>query len=428
MSLAPYRGLLRVPGVVRLLLLGVVARIPMTAAGIVLLLHVEATLGRSWLEAGLVGAATTVGAAVGAPWRGRMVDRLGLRRALAPSLVVQTLVWGTAPMLPYEALLGAAALGGLFALPIFTVVRQSLSVLVPERQRRTAYAVDSVGVEASFMVGPAAGVLVVTQVSSSVAIVAVGVGTVLAGLLLAAANPPTRSEQVAGRRVGADVDHADAVAHVAPVGAAGVERGLLPQDGAPVAEARRPWVSANLLAVLAAAMGATVVLAGTDVGVVAALREADAIAMTGLVFAAWGVGSITGGLVYGAVTRPVHPLWLLLALGLLTVPIGIATTPWALALAILPAGALCAPVISSTAEAVARLVPEESRGEAMGWHGSALTVGSALGAPLAGAAIDAVGSWGGFALVGLSGAVVATVALGAQQARRRALPPAATVG
>jgi hypothetical protein len=82
-------------------------------------------------------------------------------------------------------------------------------------------------------------------------------------------------------------------------------------------------------------------------------------------------------------------------------------------------------VISATAEAVSRLVPESSRGEAMGWHGSALTVGGALGSPAAGMAIDAVGPWGGFALVGAVGAAVAGAALGVQHARRRATSPAA---
>jgi len=419
MSLAPYRAVLRQHAVRNLLLLGVIARLPLTAAGIVLVLHVEITLDRSWLEAGLVGAATTVGAAIGSPWRGRMVDRWGLRRALAPSIVVEALVWGSVPFLGYHWLLVAAFVGGLMGVPIFTVVRQSLSVLIPEAQRRTAYAVDSIGVELSFMAGPALGVLVATQVSTTAALVAVGVTTVASGLLLAAANPPTRSEQLAGRRVGPDVDHADAVSRLAPVSAADIDRAAL--QGVPRGPVARPsrkeWVTPSLLAVLVATAGATLVLHGTDLGVVAVLREADAVGLSWAVFAAWGAASIAGGLLYGGAAKGVHPLWLLLALGLLTVPVGLATSPWLLCLLILPAGALCAPVISSTAEAVARQVPEGSRGEAMGWHGSALTIGGALGSPAAGMAIDAVGPWGGFALVGSFGSLVAVAALGVQRVR-----------
>ena len=125
------------------------------------------------------------------------------------------------------------------------------------------------------------------------------------------------------------------------------------------------------------------------------------------------------GLVYGALPRSVPPLALLLVLAALTVPIGLASTPLVLCLAVLPAGALCAPLISATAEAVARLVPERVRGEAMGWHGSALTAGSAAGAPVAGLAIDRVAPWAGFGVVGALGAVLAVVGLLLVTARGR---------
>lgn len=392
MTLTPYRELLGHRAVRSLLLVGVVARIPHTAAGIVLTLHVVQTLGLGYGAAGLVAAASTVGIALGAPWRGRAIDRLGLRRALVPSIVGEAVVWTAAPFLPYEALLVSSFVGGLLSLPIFTVIRQSLSVLVDESGRRSAYAVDSIGVELSFMVGPAAGVLVATSGSTSLALLLVGATTVVAGLGLMWFDPPTRSSQLADR----------------------VEQ---PQEAA---GAGAGWRSPALLAVLGAATGATLVLAGTEVTLVAALREAGAVDVTGVVFACWGLGSIVGALVYGALPRAVHPLWLLLWLAVLTAPVGLASSPWLLCLIIVPAGALCAPVISATAEAVARLVPEASRGVAMGWHGSALTVGVAMGAPLSGTAIDAVGPWGGSLTVAVVGLVLAVAGLGAQRAWRAA--------
>ncbi len=400
MSLTPYRHVLSLPGVLRLLLFGVLARVPMTAAGVVLTLHVVSSLGLGYGAAGLVATAATVGMAVGAPWRGRAVDRVGLRRALVPSVIAEAAVWSAAPFVPYRWLLVVAVVGGLLGLPIFTVTRQSLSVLVPEERRRTAYSLDSIGVEISFILGPTLGVLLATQVSTTAALLAVGACAVLAGLALMAFNPPTRS--AAPAVAPATSDHG--------VGGA-PRRGRL---GA----ARRGWFSPALAAVLAATAAATVVLAGTDVGVVAHLRADGAVELTGLVFAAWAVGSSAGALVYGALQRPVSPLLLLLALAVLTVPVGLAPTPVLLALAIIPAGALCAPVITATAEAVARMVPEDVRGEAMGWHGSALTMGSALGAPVAGAAIDAAGPWAGFAAVGSVGLLLAVAGLAVQRVRR----------
>src|SRR3954466_11862624 len=245
MSLAPYRRVLARPGVPRLLVFAAFARVPATAAGVVLTLHVVMTLHLGYAAAGLVATAATVGMAIGSPWRGRAVDRLGLRRALIPSIVAEAAVWGAAPFVPYRVLRGGPSAGGVPGLPIFTVARQSLSVLVTEEQRRTAYSLDSIGVEVSFMVGPAAGVVVATQVSSTVALLGVGVFMVAAGLALLVVAPPTRTAEAAQAAA-----------------AEGAGRGGI-----------RTWFSPGLAAVLGASAAATLVLSGTDVSVVAVLRD-----------------------------------------------------------------------------------------------------------------------------------------------------------
>ena len=75
------------------------------------------------------------------------------------------------------------------------------------------------------------------------------------------------------------------------------------------------------------------------------------------------------------------------------------------------AGVFCAPTITATVSELARAVPSSVRGEAMGWHGSAMTAGGAVGAPAIGYAIDQ-GGWGtGFATAGLLGVALAGVAL-----------------
>jgi predicted MFS family arabinose efflux permease len=55
----------------------------------------------------------------------------------------------------------------------------------------------------------------------------------------------------------------------------------------------------------------------------------------------------------------------------------------------------------------------------MGWYGSALTAGVALGAPLAGVFIDGVGPWGGFVAVGAAGVLLCAVGITLQHRRRR---------
>jgi MFS family permease len=414
----PYRQVLAVPGVARLLIFAVLARVPITAAGVVLTLHVVTALHRGYAAAGLVAAVATVGTAVGGPWRGRAVDRVGLRRSLVPSVLGATLTWGLAPFVPYGSLVALAAVGGVLGLPVFSLVRQSLSVLVPERRRRAAFSLDGVGTELSFMIGPAVGVLLCTQVSTRAAMLTLAVATLAAGLGLMVLDPPTRSPVPAGTAGGAGSEVV--AAEGAPQEGSGPGAVVEPS---PEAAGRRAWFTPSMAALLAVAAGAAVVLTGTDVAVVAHLREHGAVALTGLVFVAWGIGSVAGGLVYGGLHRQVSPFLLLLGLAVLTVPVGVAPGPGWLLLTILPAAALCAPVIAATAEGVSGLVPERARGEAMGWHGSSLQVGSAVGAPLAGVFLDAYGAWSGFAAVGGAGVVIAGSGLVLVRSRRRAATP-----
>ncbi|WLS45963.1 MFS transporter [Micromonospora profundi] len=388
-NMKPYRAALALPGLRSLLLIAVLARIPLTATGITLTFHVvlDLDLDRGYGAAGLVGAAITVGAAIGGPLLGRLVDRRGLRPVLVLTAVAEAVFWSTAPSLPYALLLPAAFVAGSLALPIFSVVRQSIAALVPEDQRRPAYALDSMSVELSFMIGPALAVALVTAISAQTTMYLVGGGIVAAGIALWLVNPPIRGA-------------------AEPVG---------PRRRVP----HREWLTPQLLAVLALSAAATLVLGGTDVAVVAVLRASGEVGWTGAVLTIWAVASLAGGFAYGAVHRSFSPLVLTGALALCTIPVGLGGAHWwLLCLALIPAGALCAPTIAAGSDAVSRLVPAEVRGEAMGLHGSAVTVGIAIGAPLAGAVIDATTPLWGFVVTGALGALVTLVVLPIELRRR----------
>jgi MFS family permease len=378
---SPYSALFALPGVARLFAIAFVARLPQAMTGVVLTLHVVRTLHRGYGEAGLVTAVMTVGMAIGAPWRGRLVDRLGLRRAVAPSVVVASFVWFTAPHLPYQALLVAVFVGGVYAVPAFSVTRQSLSVIVPVRQQQTAFAADSVFVELSFMVSPLAGVWLATSVSTTVALTTTAVVTVVGGLLLAWANPPTRSPQATP---------VDENAHRGGV------RGL---------------VTPGIVVVLLAGVAAAFILVGTDVSLVAALNEAGRAQDLGWMVALWCLGSVVGGVVYGMRARGVPPLVLVAILGAATVPAAFAGgQPW-LALAVVLAGVPCAASLSAINAALVRQVPEHRRGEVMGWSGATSTAGNALGAPLVGLVLDHGRPGAGFLTAACVGGVVALMGL-----------------
>lgn len=377
MGFGTYRSVLSSTAVRRVLLLSFLIRIPMWAGNVILTLHVVAHLGRSYGAAGLVAAAATVALSVSAPWRGRRLDRVGLRRTVAPSLVVLTACWCVAPFVGYWPLLGLASLAGLFVVPTFSIVRQALMAAVADDQRRSALAVDSVVIELSFMVGPALGVVLATAWSTPWAMLTCELASVLGGLLLYLVDPPLRAAS----------DAADD-ATAAPLKV-------------------RDWLGLQVAAVLGMAAAATVVLSGTDVAVVAVMRSLHETGAIGLVLAMWGFGSALGGLVYGALRRPV-PLPLLLGLlGATTLPVALAGSVLTAAVLLFVAGVFCAPTITATVDALSRAVPERARGEVMGWHGSAMTAGSAAGAPIAGVAVDRLGAGAGFAVTAVAGLVVA---------------------
>ena len=399
MQLSVYRPVLALPQARAALLLGFFIRVPLFAGGVILTLHVVTALHRSYGEAGLLTTAATVALAISSPWRGRMLDTRGLRRVVVPSLLVQAVCWSIAPWVDYWWLMGLAAVGGLFAVPTFSILRQVLVAVVPEDQRRTGLSLDSIATEFSFMAGPALGVWAATVWHTGWAIFVFEWLSIIAGIVLAVVNPPLRA---AGAR-SADATAAESVGN----------------------PGMRSWFTLEVFAVLAASAAATVVLAGTDVSIVATLRDMGAQQHIGWVLALWGAGSIVGGVVYGAWHRSIEAFWLLAGLALVTAPVALAMNLPVAAVLILVSGLFCAPTLTATVDTLTRLVPERSRGEAIGWHGSSMTTGMALGAPLAGFAIDAGGWRWGYVVVSALGLAVA--AAGAAVMARRTRRPGAVL-
>lgn len=189
-----YRRVLALPRVPATMALMFFTRLPMTAMGFTLTLHVVTDLGRGYGAAGLVGTTTTLGSALGAPLVGRMIDRHGLRPVVATCGVVSTAYWVSAPHLSYFALVAVALSAGMLVTPASSIARQVLTALVPVAHRRSAYSLDTISLESSFMIGPAAGIAVATQLSSSVALTGIGVCFALTTVALCWFNPPIRHE------------------------------------------------------------------------------------------------------------------------------------------------------------------------------------------------------------------------------------------
>lgn len=172
---------------------------------------------------------------------------LGLRRSTLPSLGILLVCWSVAPFVNYWPLLALAGLADLFMVPTFSIVRQALIAAVPGELRKTALALDSVFVEITFMVGPALGVVLATYWSTVWALLVCQLAVVAAGALIWLMNPALRKAD----------PRPDAVAQPEHKHNVGIGT----------------WISPPVLAVFGVCFAATVVLSGTDVGVVAALRH-----------------------------------------------------------------------------------------------------------------------------------------------------------
>ncbi|GLZ55317.1 hypothetical protein Acsp07_49340 [Actinomycetospora sp. NBRC 106378] len=278
----------------------------------------------------------------------------------------------------------------MLALPAFPVVRQSLGVVVPEARRRPAFALDAMASEVSFIVGPAVGTVAVLALPSTTALWSVGAAFVVATAALWWLDPAVRSE-----------------------------------PGRTDPPSMRHWLGAPMVTALAAAVAAVLVLSATELAAVAALTARGETGWWALANTVWCLASLACGLVYGVAARPPSLPVLLAGLALGTVPVAFGGPWWLVALLLVPAGAFCAPALSSSAEAVGRLAPDGARGVATGLHGSAIMLGAALAQPLTGVLIDRVSPT--VALLAAVG-ICLVVATGAGVALRGEIPPARPAG
>ncbi|WP_203567916.1 MFS transporter [Aestuariimicrobium ganziense] len=398
MNFDAYREVLRIPAVRAIVALGSLARVPHFALGIVLTLYVIERFDASYGAAGLVGAVLTIGMAISAPYRGHLLDSIGLRRTTIPSIVVLAPTYlGMALADRYWMMLPLAAVAGLMSFPIFSITRSAVIGATPPPLRRSAISLDSTVVEVAFMAGPPIGVALATTWDARWALL------LLAGLFLVGCsvitwwNPSIRD----AHRPEGEVDEAPR-----PAATNRRARGLA-------------WVTPRAVGILAAVGVTGFILAGTDLAIIAALRTWDRAPLIGITLAIWGLGSALAGLLYGALSRPVPLLAIVLGLGITTALVALSTGVVVLNVLLLVAGLFCAPALVAGVDQLQQAVSDRYRGQVMGWQGSFMTGGNTMAPPLVGLAMEQFGWRAGFLLAGLLGVVAAVGLLGLVGLRRR---------
>ncbi|HEY0237378.1 MAG TPA: MFS transporter [Friedmanniella sp.] len=383
---AAYGTVLGDPSARAFSLAGLVARLPQAMTGIGIVLLVSLT-GGSFGRAGAVAACFTVAAAVAAPFWGRVMDHAGQARVLVGNALgyaagVTVVVVSVVLRWPVGATVAGALLAGL----CFTPTGSSVRARWTHRLRGsplldTAFAIEAVVDELTFVAGPVLVTFLATAVDPAAGLLACAVLGVAGSLLLAArrtTEPPRRTRLRA---------------------ADGLDR--LPLR--------------LLVAVMLAAWACGGVFGGMEIVVVAFAREHHVLSFSGLLLMCWAVGSMSAGVLAGLVTWRRTPLARYrlgaLALAVTLVPLPFVGPAWLLGALLTVSGFAIAPTLIASVSVVQTSVPAVRFTEALGWSGTGMSAGVATGAALAGAAVDRATSVGGFALVVAFGVLLVVGAL-----------------
>jgi predicted MFS family arabinose efflux permease len=162
-----------------------------------------------------------------------------------------------------------------------------------------------------------------------------------------------------------------------------------------------------------------------EVAITGAAQGAGTSGLAAPLIALWGAGSLAGGLVLArrpSRTNSSRDLVLLLAaLTLGHASLTAATTSiYALGVLLFVAGAAIAPTFTTVYAIVDRVTPAGTMTESFAWLETAIAMGGAIGAAVAGSLVDAAGPGAVFAFAGGAGALALLITA----ARMRTLRPA----
>ncbi|MEO6204383.1 MAG: MFS transporter [Mycobacteriales bacterium] len=353
-----YSALLQLPGVRRALTASIIGRLSIAMTGLSTLLLVSGQTG-SYATAGAVSGAFSLAFSVGAPYVARVADRrgpIGVLRLCSVLHPIALIGLGIAARggAPTAVLLLTGALAGVSFPPIGSVMRALWGTVTHGRQLVTAYSLESVAVEVSFVSGPALVGLVVLLASPFVALL------LSAGMALVGGIGLTTSSAV---------------------------RAVRPHPGS-VHSATGPLASAAVRSLLLTVFFLGVAFGALEVGVPAFAEQESHRAAAGLLLALWSLGSMVGGLIYGGVHLSAPAIrqlpWLIGALAVTALLPVLAPNLWLMGAAVFIFGSSIAPFFSANSLLLGFEAPPGTTTEAFAWGTSMIFGGAAVGAALAG--------------------------------------------
>ncbi|TRO39248.1 MFS transporter [Pseudomonas putida] len=391
-----YRELFQARGAKGFALAGLLARLPLPMTGIGIITMLSQITG-SYGLAGAVAATFVLTYALMSPQISRLVDRHGQGRLLPAAaglsvlgilLLLACSYWRLAD---WTLFVGAALAGFMPSMSAMVRARWT-AIYRGKAQLKTAYSLETVLDEVTFIAGPpisvGLSVAVLPQAGTLAAAVFLAIG-VFALAVQVGTEPPVEADAATG------------------------------QDSMSVFR----LADVRLLTLLMVAMG--LIVGTVDIVSVAFAEQMDMPAAASVVLSCYAIGSCVAGLVFGVLKldTPLHKLLLLggLATAATTLPLLVVGNIIGLAIAVLVAGLFFAPTMIVAMSLVERIVPESKLTEGMTWLLAGLNVGVAGGAAASGQVVDMWGAQAGFNVALAGGAAVLLVALwGYQRMRARA--------
>ena len=373
-----YAELFKTPGVAVVLFAQLLARFPFGMQTIAFAIHLEHVFG-NYTVAGLAIAASTVGAAISAPFLGRLVAVYGIKVVVITCSLVSPigfLLIAFAPLTQGQAILTALALG-FFVPPIQPAARAVYPTLVKsEAVRNNLFSVDAILQEVIWIVGPVLTTVLIATTNTTVPLVVMVFVQVIGGVTFA----------------------------------------LLPMvQGAPIPRSKKRMGSVLRTPLVRVMIVVNLLFVGSfsalEIGAVAAVGKAQA----GFVLAMLSIGSVVGAIAFGHRAR--SPLALTKQLGVVLLGDVLiflnAKDPLWLGICLFISGIGVALAFATMSAIIAKSIPLDDTPEVYGWIGSGQNVGYGFGAALAGILVDQVSSTASFAFAsGLDG-IGMLVALGA---------------
>jgi predicted MFS family arabinose efflux permease len=388
-----YAVFFRLPGVVRLLAIALVARMPVGMMSLSMLMHLRELSGSFAFAGGMVGT-YLVAMACTAPIQGRLIDRYGPRGVLAVTGTVHPAALGlllfAAPLhLPLAGIAPLTMVAGGFVTPISVLTRTLWRHRFEDpAERRTAFAIDTVMIEINFTIGPALIGLAL--------LIGTPADAFTLTWLVAASAAPLFAFSGATRYWKRAVDE---------------ERHLL-----------GPLANRTLLVVYATSAALTFAFGMLEVGYPGFALRLALIPLGGALLAICSIGSATGGLAYGGlhIALPLERQLprLLLAFALLLGLHALIRSPWILAPLAFAAGLTIAPALTVLSLLVTQHAPARYATEAFTWMSTCIVIGVGTGMAVGGQLVEAVGPWAAFAS-GAAAVVVAAFLSAPLQRRRR---------